>query len=238
MVVRIASFSYQKGFGGHFHNDNSIGALRDIPGIVIATPSRGDEAVRLMRTCLALAQVEGAVVLFLEPIALYATRDLHEAGDGGWLFPYPELGDAAELGKAAVHGPEDADLLIVSYANGFYLSTQAAGVLESEDGLRVRRIDLRWLQPLDFDTVVNEARRIGRCLVVDEARRTGGGVSEPLLAELLERAGGAVRAARHTGADSFVPLGPAAPLVSPSKSSIVEAARKLVREDETQEARS
>ena len=32
MVVRIAGLAYQKGFGGHFHNDNSIGALRDIPG--------------------------------------------------------------------------------------------------------------------------------------------------------------------------------------------------------------
>src|SRR6185312_16044448 len=31
MVMRIASLGYQKGFGGHFHNDNSITALRDIP---------------------------------------------------------------------------------------------------------------------------------------------------------------------------------------------------------------
>ena len=36
MVVRVAGLAYQKGFGGHFHNDNSIGALRDIPGVVIA----------------------------------------------------------------------------------------------------------------------------------------------------------------------------------------------------------
>ena len=38
MVVRIAGYGYQKGFGGHFHNDNAIGALRDIPGLVIASP--------------------------------------------------------------------------------------------------------------------------------------------------------------------------------------------------------
>ena len=31
MVVRVPGLAYQKGFGGHFHNDNSIGALRDIP---------------------------------------------------------------------------------------------------------------------------------------------------------------------------------------------------------------
>lgn len=38
MVVRIAGYAYQKGFGGHFHNDNSIAALRDIPSLVVASP--------------------------------------------------------------------------------------------------------------------------------------------------------------------------------------------------------
>ena len=33
MVVRIAGYGYQKGFGGHFHNDNSVAAIRDIPGV-------------------------------------------------------------------------------------------------------------------------------------------------------------------------------------------------------------
>jgi 2-oxoisovalerate dehydrogenase E1 component len=40
MVVRVAGYGYQKGFGGHFHNDNSIAAIRDIPGVVIASPAR------------------------------------------------------------------------------------------------------------------------------------------------------------------------------------------------------
>ncbi|MBA3536730.1 MAG: MFS transporter, partial [Tatlockia sp.] len=31
MLIRIASLAYQKGFGGHFHNDNSIAVLRDLP---------------------------------------------------------------------------------------------------------------------------------------------------------------------------------------------------------------
>ena len=49
MVVRVAGYGYQKGFGGHFHNDNSIAAIRDIPGVVIASPvaarrRRGDAA--------------------------------------------------------------------------------------------------------------------------------------------------------------------------------------------------
>ena len=39
MVVRVAGLAYQKGFGGHFHNDNSVAVLRDIPGLVVAVPS-------------------------------------------------------------------------------------------------------------------------------------------------------------------------------------------------------
>ena len=50
MVVRIAGYAYQKGFGGHFHNDDSVAALRDIPGLVIASPSRGDDAAAMLRT--------------------------------------------------------------------------------------------------------------------------------------------------------------------------------------------
>ena len=36
MVIRIAGLAYQKGFGGHFHNDNSFAVFRDIPGLIIA----------------------------------------------------------------------------------------------------------------------------------------------------------------------------------------------------------
>src|ERR1700760_3243703 len=87
MVVRVAGLAYQKGFGGHFHNDNSVAVLRDIPGLVIAVPSRPGDAPGLLRSCLAAAGTDGQVSVFLEPIALYHERDLHTAGDGGWLDP-------------------------------------------------------------------------------------------------------------------------------------------------------
>ena len=82
MVVRVAGLAYQKGFGGHFHNDNSVAVLRDIPGLVLAVPSHPASAPQLLRECLALAG-EGRVCVFLEPIALYHQRDLHD-GDAGW----------------------------------------------------------------------------------------------------------------------------------------------------------
>ena len=73
MVIRIAGYGYQKGFGGHFHNDDAVGVLRDIPGIAIASPGRPDDAAAMLRTCLDSASVDGTVCVFLEPIALYHT---------------------------------------------------------------------------------------------------------------------------------------------------------------------
>src|ERR1700709_2802772 len=55
MVVRIAGLAYQKGFGGHFHNDNAVAVLRDIPGLAVAVPSHPAAAPALLRECLALA---------------------------------------------------------------------------------------------------------------------------------------------------------------------------------------
>ncbi len=88
MVVRVPGLGYQKGFGGHFHNDNSVAVLRDVPGLVVAVPSHPAEAPALLRTCVGLAVEEGRVCVFLEPIALYHQRDLFD-GDGAWLASVP-----------------------------------------------------------------------------------------------------------------------------------------------------
>ncbi len=58
-------------------NENSVAVLRDVPGLVIAVPARPDDAAAMLRTCLASATVDGSVCVFLEPIALYHTRDLY-----------------------------------------------------------------------------------------------------------------------------------------------------------------
>jgi 2-oxoisovalerate dehydrogenase E1 component len=232
MVVRVAGLGYQKGFGGHFHNDDSIGGLRDIPGLAIACPARGDDAARMLRGCTALARACGRVVVLLEPIALYHERDLYAAGDGGWLTDYPALtggeADALLPGEVGVYDGDAADVLIVSYANGLLRSLRAARRLLEETGRRARVIDLRWLNPLPFDAVAEHAHACGAVLVADECRATGGGVADAIVAELARRGLGAEkRLASVASADSFVPLGPAADLVLLSEDEILAAAREL-----------
>lgn len=224
MVVRIAGYGYQKGFGGHFHNDNSIAAIRDIPGVVIASPARPDDAAAMLHTCVAAAKTAGALCVYLEPIALYHTKDLHEDGDQGWLAPYP--GQPVPIGRARTYG-DGNDLTILTFGNGLWMSLRVARRLEQRD-IAVRVVDLRWLAPLPVDDMAREAAATGRVLIVDETRQTGG-VGEGVLAELLAR-GYTGRVERVASADSFIPLGDAALQVLLSEDTIEAAAVKLLTE--------
>ncbi len=225
MVLRIAGLGYQKGFGGHFHNDNSLAVLRDIPGIVIACPSNGADAAAMLRSAVAMARDEQRVVVFVEPIALYMTRDLHAEKDNGWTFPYPAPGAALPPGTVGIHG-DGTDIAIVSYANGYYLSRQAAKILADEHGIAARVIDLRWLAPLAEEALIDAIARCQQVLIVDECRITGS-QSEGLAALIAERTGSI--ATRLAAEDSFIATGPAAAATLPSRDGIVAAVLGLVR---------
>jgi 2-oxoisovalerate dehydrogenase E1 component len=223
MVVRVAGYGYQKGFGGHFHNDDSIAAIRDIPGVVIASPARPDDAAAMLHTCAAAAKEAGAVCVFLEPIALYHTRDLYEDGDDGWLAAYPAAG--VPIGSARTYG-EGTDLTILTFGNGLRMSLRVARKLEAL-GIHARVVDLRWLAPLPVDDMIREAGVSRRVLIVDETRATGG-VGEGVLAALLEY-GFTGTVERVASKDSFIPLGNAALEVLLSEDTIEAAALKLAR---------
>ncbi len=226
MVVRIAGLGYQKGFGGHFHNDNSMTALRDIPGLVVGCPSRGDDAATMLRTLAALARVDGRVSILLEPIALYMTKDLHEAGDGQWLFPYPAPDQAMLLGEGRVYAQEACDLVIFSYGNGVPMSLRAAREIEARHGWKVRVVDLRWLVPLNEAFIAEQARSARRIIVVDEGRHSAG-VGEGVITAIVEAGFGAIPLQRVVGADTFTPLAGAAFAVLPADADIVCAAANL-----------
>ena len=221
MVVRIAGLGYQKGFGGHFHNDNSLAVLRDIPGVIVAVPSRGGDAVRMLRRCVALARESQRVVVFVEPIALYHTRDLHAEGDGGWLEVYPEDDSVIAEGEVGVTGT--GALALVSYGNGHYLSRQAA-VLLADKGIDSRVIDLRWLAPLPVAGLLSALEGCTKVLVVDECRRSGN-VSEGLMTLLAEQTD--LPCVRLAAEDSFIATGPAYAATLPSRDGIVAAAESL-----------
>jgi 2-oxoisovalerate dehydrogenase E1 component len=197
--------------------------------VVIACPARPDDAAGLLRSCLAAAEIDGTVSVFLEPIALYHERDLYQPGDDGWLAPYgPPAGWAdahIPLGRARLYG-DGRDLTIITFGNGVRMSLRAARELAA-DGISCRVLDLRWLAPLPFEDLLRAAGATGTVLVADETRRTGG-VSEGIITTLVD-AGFTGRVARVASHDSFIPLGDAADAVLLSQAAIEEAARDLLR---------
>ncbi|PHR65186.1 MAG: MFS transporter [Idiomarina sp.] len=226
MVIRIAGLAYQRGFGGHFHNDNSFAVFRDIPGVILLCPSNGRDGALLLRQAVDLAAREQRVVIMLEPIALYMTRDLHQEGDGGWLHEYPSPQEPTPiLGEPAIHG-DGNDLAIISYGNGYYLSRQAEAKL-AEQGHKVRVLDIRCLVPLHVDKIIDALGGCRKVLIVDECRRRGS-LSEELFTALHETNPGMFTVSRLNAEDSFIPLGKAAYSVLPSTEQIIAQAQQLL----------
>ncbi len=191
MVIRIAGYGYQRGFGGHFHNDDAVGVLRDIPGLVIASPARPDDAAAMLVTCAESAVVDGSVCVFLEPIALYHARDLHDEGDEGWVAALTD--EHVPVGSARTY-LDGGDLTIVTWANGLHLSLRVAraaassaeSALESSTCAGSHRSRSR----------TSCARRTRPVACSSSTRRAArGGVSEGVIAELVD-AGFAGRIAR------------------------------------------
>jgi 2-oxoisovalerate dehydrogenase E1 component len=223
MVVRIAGLGYQKGFGGHFHNDNAVAVLRDIPGLVVACPARADDAAAMLRTCVAAAAVSDSTLsVFLEPIALYHQRDLYQPGDQAWLTV--DHGEHVPIGSARRYGNGSADLTMISFGNGVPMSLRAARRLAAAD-IDAQVLDMRWLAPLPVEDILAAARSTGRVLVVDETRHSGG-VGEGVVSALVE-GGFTGPIHRVASKDSFVPLGAAAEHVLLSEDEIEKAAHAL-----------
>lgn len=217
MVIRIAGLAYQRGFGGHFHNDNSLAVFRDIPGLIIAIPSHGADAVRMLRTCVKEAHERGRVCVFIEPIARYMTRDLHQENDKAWTFEYPAPSENAPLGEWTSYG--DGDCKILTYGNGTYLSLQAQKVLQEQHGLSCQVVDLKWIAPLDYEKLNQEIGTGKNVMFVEECRLTGS-FAESVVSRLsVMNPQNSYH--MHGASDCFIPLGPAATAGLPSRESIV-----------------
>ena len=115
---------------------------------------------------------EKRIIIFIEPIALYMTKDLHSKNDLKWSFEYPPVDKEIALGEVIKYG-NGKTLTIISYGNGLYLSLQAKKEIEKKINKKIQVIDLCWLSDIDIKNLI---KLIGKCtsvLIVDECRRSG-----------------------------------------------------------------
>jgi 2-oxoisovalerate dehydrogenase E1 component beta subunit len=136
--------------------------------------------------------------------------------------------EAVPIGRAAVRRA-GSDLAIVSYGAYVHLALRVATRLAA-DGVDTCVLDLRWLAPLDRETLLRVVRHCNRLLIVHEDSRTGS-LGESLAAIVQEEAFDYLDAPiRIIGAlDTPVPYSP--PLEDvflPSEAEVESAARRLV----------
>ena len=228
LVLRVPGLAYQKGFGGHFHNDNSLTIFRDIPGLILAVPSNGLDAVKMLRTSVREANENGRIVVFIEPIALYMTKDLHVVKDSKWSFKYPSPKEEIPLGEFAEYG-EGNKLIIISYGNGLYLSLQAKKEIEEKIKNKIKVIDLRWLSEINVPKLLDAFGDCKKILIVDECRRNGCH-GEGLMTQLLSETKKSLKIKIHAAENSFIPIGKASTVTLPSKESIIKNSLKFINE--------
>ena len=227
MVIRIAGLAYQKGFGGHFHNDNSLTIFRDIPGVILACPSNGSDAVKMLRTATREAYTNGRIVVFIEPIALYMVKDLHQPSDDKWSSKYSEINEELKLGEFVTYGKGKA-LTIISYGNGLYHSLKAQPQIEKIINRKIKIIDICWLSDIDIDGLIKEIGNSEKVLIVDECRKSGCH-GEGLLASLYKKSKGHLSIKLHAAEDSFIPLGVAATSTLPNYETIIRHSIELYK---------
>ncbi len=160
MVVRMPAGGGVK--GGHHHSQNPETHFVHTPGLKVVYPSSPADAKGLLSTAIR----DDDPVIFMEPKRLYRTMK-EEVPDGEHLVP---------LGQARVRREGD-DVLLVSYGASVAETLKAADAL-AEQGISAQVIDLRSLMPWDKGTVLEAVAQLGRVVLVSEAPKTGGFVSE------------------------------------------------------------
>jgi 2-oxoisovalerate dehydrogenase E1 component beta subunit len=149
--------------GGLYHSQTNTTWFAHEPGLRVVAPSTVYDAKGMLKQAIR----DDNPVLFFEHKKLY--RSIKED------IPAEEY--LCDLDKAAVRR-EGTHLTAVSYGYTMQLTLQAAQKMQEQHGISVECIDLRTLNPIDYETILESVAKTNRIVVVQEDHRTLGIGSE------------------------------------------------------------
>ena len=214
LVIRVAVGGYIH--GGLYHSQSIDSNFFNIPGIRVAYPSNAADAKGLLKTALRMDDP----VIFLEHKGLYR--------QGYASTPEPNKDFLIPFGKANIV-QEGSYFTIVTWGAMVQKSIDAIKILNLEVG-EADLIDLRTLNPIDWNAIFDSVKKTGKLLIVHEDLRTGGvgaEISAKVSDELFEDLDGPIK--RVAAKDCHVPYSDnLEPEILPQTEEIVEAIKDLM----------
>jgi len=145
--------------GGHYHSQSPEAQFLHTPGLVVVMVSSPYDAKGLLATAIR----SNDPVLFFEPKRIYRSLK-QEVPEEDYLIPFGQA-SVDRIGK---------DLTLIGWGAQHHQNLQAAQELADEQKIDVEVINLRTLNPLDINTIVESVEKTGRCVIAHEAPKTQG----------------------------------------------------------------